>query len=140
MKSDATLAVNEMRDLVTRIRNVLPRGTTEKRMFGGTTFLLDGNMLCCASSKGLMVRVGRDAESDALSRPNAQPCLGTGRRMAGFIMVGFRGLSDDSDLFAWLAMAMNYVSSLPPKAPNVGHSLKPRRTASTNRRTRQTRR
>jgi TfoX/Sxy family transcriptional regulator of competence genes len=36
---------------------------TEKRMFGGITFLLNGNMLCCASKQGLMVRVGKEAEA-----------------------------------------------------------------------------
>jgi hypothetical protein len=39
---------------------------TEKRMFGGITFLLNHNMLCCASKQGLMVRVGKDTEAAAL--------------------------------------------------------------------------
>jgi hypothetical protein len=38
-------------------------------MFGGITFLLDGNMLSCASPKGLMVRVGAAAEKHALESP-----------------------------------------------------------------------
>jgi hypothetical protein len=74
--------------LAERIRAELQaEHVTEKRMFGGITFLLNGNMLCCASKQGLMVRVGKEAEAAALSQPLARPCLGTGRRMAGFIMV-----------------------------------------------------
>jgi hypothetical protein len=41
-------------------------------MFGGNTFLLDGTMLCCASPKGLMVRVGAAAEKHALESPYPQ--------------------------------------------------------------------
>ena len=102
--------------LVERIRAQLPvHHVTEKRMFGGVTFLMNGNMLCCASKQGLMVRVGRDAEAAALSQPFAQPCLGTGRRMAGFIMIEPAGIAESTALSRWLEMARAYVSQLPPK-------------------------
>lgn len=84
-------------------------------MFGGITFLMNGNMLCCASKQGLMVRVGKDAEPAALSQPFAQPCLGTGRRMAGFIMVEPAGTAEPTALSRWLEMARAYVSRLPPR-------------------------
>jgi hypothetical protein len=106
--------------LVERIRNELPAGpVTEKRMFGGITFLINGNMLCCASKQGLMVRVGKDAEAAALSQPFARPCLGTGRRMTGFIMVEPAGIAESTALSRWLEMARAYVDRLPPKAPSA---------------------
>jgi len=106
--------------LVERIRAQLPAGhVTEKPMFGGITFLLNGNMLCCASRQGLMVRVGKDAEAVALSQPFAQPCLGTGRRMAGFIMVEPAGIAESAALSRWLEMARDYVSQLPSKAESA---------------------
>jgi hypothetical protein len=89
---------------------------TEQRMFGGVAFLLGGNMLCCASRKGLMVRVGREAEAAALSRPFAAPCLGAGRPMPGFIMVEPRGLASDAQLDGWVDLAKAYVLALPPKS------------------------
>lgn len=102
--------------LAERIRVVLPtRRTTEMRMFGGITFLLDGNMLCCASKQGVMFRVGKDAEASALSRPFARPCLGTGRPMAGFILVEPAGIADTAMLAEWVDMARAYVDRLPPK-------------------------
>ena len=56
--------------LLERVRGFLPDVTvTEKRMFGGVTLMLNGNMLCCASKKGLMVRVGKEAEVKALKLP-----------------------------------------------------------------------
>ena len=103
--------------LAERIRSVLSRRhITEKRMFGGITFLLNGNMLCCASKQGLMVRVGKEAETAALSRPYARPCLGAGRPMAGFIMVEPAGIAESNVLSQWLEMARAYVGRLPPKS------------------------
>jgi TfoX/Sxy family transcriptional regulator of competence genes len=84
-------------------------------MFGGITFLLDGNMLCCASRKGLMVRVGAAAESRALESPHASPCLGAGRRMPGFLIIEPSGLATESDLARWIRLARAYVETLPPK-------------------------
>ncbi len=102
--------------LAERVRSVLPpEYATEKRMFGGVTFLVNGNMLCCVSTQGLMARVRKDAEPEALARPFARPCLGTGRPMAGFIMVEHQGLADDTSLANWVSLARAYVESLPPK-------------------------
>src|SRR3954469_11408029 len=73
--------------LAERIRTVLPEGhASDKRMFGGITFLVNGNMLCCAFKSGLMLRVGRDAEAGALSRPFVRPLSKT-RKMSGFVLV-----------------------------------------------------
>jgi TfoX/Sxy family transcriptional regulator of competence genes len=111
---------NEVLVLAGRIRAALAAGhVTEKRMFGGVTFLVNGNMLCCASKQGLMVRVGRDAEAAALSLPFARPCLGTGRHMTGFVMVERAGISDAEILSRWLDIARAYVERLPPKTANA---------------------
>lgn len=100
-----------------------------RRMFGGKTFMLGGNMLCCVSPKGLMARVGAAAEPDALSRPHAEPCLGAGRRMAGFIIVDFAGLTSDPEVGHWVGQALDYVGALPPKdkvpKPRKSRRMKP---------------
>jgi TfoX/Sxy family transcriptional regulator of competence genes len=104
--------------LTGRVRRALSEYPVASRhMFGGLTFLLNGNMLCCVSDKGLMARVGATAEPAALKRPHAAPCLGAGRRMAGFILVKHEGVADQADLTAWLDMALAYVAKLPPKEP-----------------------
>jgi|GEM_PF-4101451 len=68
---------SNLASLAERIRNTLI-GTplSEKRMLGGITFVHRGNMLCCASKKGLMVRVGKDAEAIALAKLAASRCTG----------------------------------------------------------------
>ena len=109
-------AQDDIGRLAERVRTLLTgMEITEKRMFGGITFMLDGNMLCCVSKQGLMVRVGKDGEAEALLLPHARPCDGTGRKMPGFIMIGHEGLCGDDDFNAGLELALRYVSALPPK-------------------------
>jgi hypothetical protein len=91
----------------------------EKRMFGGVLFQINDHMLCCITKKGLMVRVGKEAEPEALKKPHTRPCDGTGRVMPGFVMVAPEGVADDVALADWLASARAYVSALPPKAPKA---------------------
>jgi TfoX/Sxy family transcriptional regulator of competence genes len=108
----------EIPRLAERVRRALTHAPLEeRRMFGGITFLLNGNMLCCVSKHGLMARVGKSAETDALARPFATRCLGAGRPMAGFIRVAPEGIADDRALAGWLRMALAYVEPLPPKQP-----------------------
>lgn len=84
-------------------------------MFGGTTFMVAGHMLCCVSKRGLMARVGAAAEPAALARPHARPCDGTGRPMPGFVLIAAAGLDGDEALDGWLALAHGYVAALPAK-------------------------
>lgn len=41
--------------------------------------------------------------------------MGTGRRMAGFVMVGHDGLTAPREAASWLRTALAYVETLPPK-------------------------
>ena len=41
-------------------------GLTEKKMFGGVGYMLNGNMACGVLKEFLIVRVGPDAYQDAL--------------------------------------------------------------------------
>lgn len=60
----------------------------EKKMFGGLTFMLQGNMCCGIMKDGLMVRVGPEHYVDALGQPHARPMLFTGKPMKGIVLVG----------------------------------------------------
>ena len=55
----------------------------ERKMFGGLAFVLSGNMCCCVTKHGLMVRVGPDAYEDALAKPHTGVMDLTGRPMRG---------------------------------------------------------
>lgn len=105
-------------DLADRIRALLPPGlrTTEKRMFGGIAFMVDGNMLICPLRDGaLMVRVGKDGMAAALERPGAEIMEMSGRAMGGFVVVSGDAIEDDDDLADWISSAHAFVRTLPPK-------------------------
>jgi TfoX/Sxy family transcriptional regulator of competence genes len=102
--------------LIERTRALIPEENVEqKRMFGSTCFMVNGNMLVCASKRGLMARVGADQEAKALANPHASPCEPAGRPMPGFIKIELQGIESDDDLQGWVDMARSYVCALPPK-------------------------
>ena len=88
---------------------------TERKMFGGVAFMVDGNMACGIVGDEIMVRVGPDSYEDALSRPHARPMDFTGRPMRGMIYVARPGFESDQDLAAWVESGASFARSLPPK-------------------------
>lgn len=114
--------------LIERTRALIPESPVEqKRMFGGTCFMINGNMLVCVSKRGLMARVGKDQEAEALARPHAAQCRPTGRPMPGFIRIEPEGIETDDDLRHWVEMARTYVCALPPKAPRSDRARAPKK-------------
>ena len=92
-----------------------PAHYTSKKMFGGVTYMLNGNM-ACGVHKGLMiVRVGLEAYMDALNRTGARPFDLTGRPMKGWVSVTEAGFERDEDLEEWIRMGVQFASSLPAK-------------------------
>src|SRR5918995_3133558 len=94
-------------DLAERVRAFLASRTdvTERKMFGGLTFMIGGNMCCGVNGDELIVRLDPDREDEALARPHARPMDFTGRPMGGFITVRPDGLTDDQ-LNRWVEEAV----------------------------------
>jgi TfoX/Sxy family transcriptional regulator of competence genes len=103
--------------LAERVRQHLSRrrGLSEKRMFGGLAFLLGGNMLVGVWEYSLVVRLGPDAATKALTEPRVQPFDVAGRAMRGWVIVEPDGLDEDRHLRDWIARAFEFVSTLPAK-------------------------
>lgn len=94
-------------------------GVEEKRMMGGLCFMVNGHMLGGASGGGawensFMFRVGKDNMAEALARPEAEQVEMGGRKMGGFIKVDADAI-DDAALAEWVAMALGFIGTLPPK-------------------------
>jgi TfoX/Sxy family transcriptional regulator of competence genes len=87
----------------------------EVKMFGGIGFMLNGNMIAGVSKCGLLVRVGKDRQREALARPGARPMAMRGRTMEGYIYVDPPALTDGA-VQAWLQLALAFVRTLPPKS------------------------
>ncbi|ALE75477.1 RNA methyltransferase [Pseudonocardia sp. EC080610-09] len=107
--------------LAARIRTLLADepGLTERRMFGGLAFLLDGHMAVAASgSGGLMVRVDPARSAELLTRRGASRMVMSGRETAGWLRVAGEPDVDDLDgpeLAGWVAEGAGFVRTLPPK-------------------------
>jgi hypothetical protein len=103
--------------LAERIRRALAvrEGMTEKKMFGGIAFMLNGNMCCGIVGDDLMLRVGPERFEETLARPHARPMDFTGRPMKGMVYVGPEGIQSDAGLAAWLGRGIDFAATLPPK-------------------------
>ena len=87
----------------------------EKKMFGGTGFMLDGNMLIGTTAKGaLLVRIDPDKAAEAEAR-GAEPMQMGPRVMKGFMAVQPDALPDDASIKAWIDYCLSYVRTLPAK-------------------------
>jgi hypothetical protein len=103
--------------LAARVRDALAqrRGITERRLFGGLSFLLYGNLLVAVWGYSLIVRLGREQAELALSRPYVREFDATGRPMKGWVVVDPEAIDSDHQLREWVEMAWDFVASLPPK-------------------------
>lgn len=104
--------------LAARVRKVLGRrkGVSEKKMFGGVGFLLDGNMCVGVWKDSLILRLGPDQYEGALREPCVKEFDVTGRPMTGWVMVEPGGIETDEDLRAWVRRAVAFTGTLPAKA------------------------
>jgi len=103
-------------DLADRVRTLLEadEAFSERKMFGGIAFMLDGHMCCGVVGSDLMLRLGPDGTDAALEHPHVRPMDFTGRPMSSMVYVapdGLRGVS----LRAWVEQAAAFARSLPPK-------------------------
>jgi TfoX/Sxy family transcriptional regulator of competence genes len=99
--------------LAQRLRDLLDElgGVSEKKMFGGLCFLLDGKMCCGVVKDELMVRVGAERHVEALNKPHARPMDFTGRPMKGFAFVGQDGFDSDQQLKWWVDLGLSSARS-----------------------------
>jgi len=109
------MAYNE--ELADRVRVVLAvrKDVTERKMFGGLSFMLGGNMCCGVIKDDLVVRVGPDRYEDTLAEPHARPMDFTGRPLRGMVYVGPEGCRTDRAVAKWVRRAVEFAASLPKK-------------------------
>jgi len=87
--------------------------------------MMNGNLLAGASRRGLLLRVGRERESEALARPGARPMVMRGRILEGYVHVDPPTLSPEA-VRGWIELALPYVRALPPRAAKARRRKAPR--------------
>ena len=95
--------------LAARVRAVLAKGedpVTERLMFGGICFLVDGSMCCGVLKNDLIVKVGNEAGEKALDEPHTRPFDFTGKPMTGMLYVAPAGTKNAASLGKWLKLGL----------------------------------
>lgn len=122
--------------LAARVRKLLlgRKGVTEKAMFGGLAYLLDGKMFCGILGEELLARVGPGAHDEALARPHVRIMDFTGRPMRGYVFVGAKAIGEKRALAAWVDECARHAATLPEKPKKKAARRPPRRAGPARRR------
>ena len=101
--------------LAARVRDVVggQGGVTEKRMFGGLAFLVDGHLAVSASGKGgLLVRVEPERTHALLEEPGVAPFEMRDRPMTGWLHVSTEAVQQQDALERWVALGLRCARAL----------------------------
>lgn len=126
MKSEA---MDHVADRVRMLVGEDPR-ISEKYMFGGLTFLLNGHILVgCKKDGGILISVGKDNHEAAKARLGTTEMIHGGRVMSGFFWIDADAIEDDEALEDWVRFAEKAVAQRPikqdkPKTPAAAKSRK----------------
>lgn len=91
-------------------------GITERAMFGGLAFLVDGRMAVAVSGRDLMmIRADDETEERLLRRDGVEQTVMRDRPMAGWLDVDAPLSDDDETLAELVAGAVAHARTLPPK-------------------------
>ncbi|MGH2871517.1 MAG: TfoX/Sxy family protein [Solirubrobacteraceae bacterium] len=105
-------------ELADRIRALIADepGLTERRMFGGLAFLIDGHMSVSASGRGgLLVRVDPEQTEALATEPHVDPFVMRDRPMDGWLRVAPEGVRNRRQLARWVERGVAQARSLPPR-------------------------
>lgn len=108
------MAIDE--HLAARVRSVIvsKSGVTEKRMFGGIAFLVNGNMAVGVHRGELIVRLSPADAAQLIAKPGVRMFDITGRPMRGWLLVEKGGL-EGTALNNWVQRGIRFARGLPPK-------------------------
>lgn len=105
-------------ELADRLREALAaeKGVSEKAMFGGLAFLINGHMAVSASGQGgLLLRCDPAQTDELVSAPHVGRFEMRGRQMDGWLRIDPAAITSTADLRRWVDTGVAYARSLPPK-------------------------
>jgi TfoX/Sxy family transcriptional regulator of competence genes len=92
----------------------------ERKMIGGLSFMVGGNMVCSVSGRGgLLVRVGAAAMERMRKEPHVQAMKMGAKTMSGFVRVEPEGYRTDAALRKWLQRGVDFAATMPAKKAKV---------------------
>jgi TfoX/Sxy family transcriptional regulator of competence genes len=95
--------------LAERVQSILERGGefSERKMFGGVAFMVNGHMCCGILKTDLVLRLTPEEAAAALRQPHTRPMDFTGKPMKSMIYV--------SAMETWVQSALKAARSRPDK-------------------------
>ena len=100
---------------VSRVRDALAgeEGVSEKRMFGGLAFMVDGRLAVSASGRGgLLVRADPTEVDALLEEPGVSRFRMRERPMTGWLHVDGDAVAEDAALERWVRRGTRYARTL----------------------------
>ena len=101
---------------VERIRTLFAHEilVSERPVFGGRGFFVNGNMICGVTGNDeLVMHLGPEGERLARMLPSASD-MDFSRRMGDMVFVSPHAVADDAVLGRWLQLAVDHAATLPP--------------------------
>jgi len=111
MAFDQELADN----IIEALTIINPPDLISKKMFGGIGYLVRGNMACGILDDKLIVRVGKEAYEEMLTRPGAGLFNSRGHAMTGWVTVDKQALMEKDTLLDWVEQGVAFSMTLPRK-------------------------
>ena len=107
--------------LADRIRSILESAGefSERKMFGGLAFMVNGRMCCGVLKTDLVLRLTPEEADAALREPQTRPMDFTGKPMKSMIYVSAIGTDSDQALATWVESAVKFARSTTPQAPTA---------------------
>ena len=101
--------------LADRVRSILKDAGefSEKRMFGGLEFMVNGHMCCGVLKTDLVLRLTPEEAAASFRQPHTRPMDFTGKPMKSMIYVSATGTDSDKALAAWAESAVRLAWSVP---------------------------
>ena len=117
--------------LADRVRSILKDAGefSEKKMFGGLAFMVNGRMCCGVLKTDLVLRLTPVEADAALRRPHTRPMDFTGKPMKSMIYISAVGTDSDQALSSWVGSAVKLARTAPEKRRAL-KSARERRTTS----------
>lgn len=106
------MAFNE--ETANRIRQAVklfPETFTEKKMFGGLSFLYEGKMTVGIVKEDLAVRVLTEKVDSELQKEFTRPMDFTKRPMKEFVFVSPEGFRTEAELQYWIELGLEHAKS-----------------------------
>src|SRR5687768_15272458 len=102
--------------LADRIRTIVRgrSGLSERNMFGGVSFMIDGHMFCGVLKNDLVLRLAPEDISTALERPHTRSMDFTGRPLKSMIFVDSGATDSEQSLREWVESGLAFVRTLRP--------------------------